>query len=108
MTRILVVQLCRLGDILQTTPMLRGLRRAHPEASITVMVLDGFSHAPLPRHLYDQLAVFPFDAVATGVRLDGAQWRDALGHVRAFVRELGPEPFDLVLNLTNSGLANLL
>ena len=32
----------------------------------------------------------------------------ASDHARAFVRELGAEPFDLVLNLTNSGLANLL
>jgi ADP-heptose:LPS heptosyltransferase len=108
MTRILVVQLCRLGDILQTTPMLRGLRRAHPEAAITLMVLDGFSHAPLPRHLYDHLAVFPFDAVAASVRPEAGQWREALTHARNFVRGLGGEPFDLILNLTNSGLANLL
>jgi ADP-heptose:LPS heptosyltransferase len=108
MKRILVIQLCRLGDILQTTPMLRGLRRAHPQASITLMVLDGFSHAPLPRHLYDHLAVFPFDAVGASVQSETGQWREALEHARGFVRELGAAPFDLVLNLTNSGLANLL
>jgi len=108
MKRILVVQLCRLGDILQTTPMLRGLRRAHPQASITLMVLDGFSHAPLPRHLYDHLAAFPFDAVAASVQSETGTWREGLGHARAFVRDLEAEPFDLVLNLTNSGLANLL
>jgi len=39
MTRILVVQLCRLGDILQTTPMLRGLRRERPDAEISLVVL---------------------------------------------------------------------
>ena len=108
MTRILVIQLCRLGDILQTTPMLRGLRRAHPEARITLMVLDGFSHAPLPRYLYDDLAVFPFDHVAKCVRAETGQWREGVRHARAFVRDLGANPFDLVLNLTNSGLANLL
>ena len=108
MTRILVVQLCRLGDILQTTPMLRGLRRMHPQATITVMVLDGFSHAPLPRHLYDHLAVFPFDAVSASVRPEAEHWREGLGRARAFVQSLGTEPYDLVLNLTNSGLANLM
>jgi ADP-heptose:LPS heptosyltransferase len=107
MTRILVVQLCRLGDLLQTTPMLRGLRRSHPAASITLMVLDGFSHTPIPSHLYDELAVFPLDAVASTVVTEHGDWEAGRRSVREFVESLG-QPFDLVLNLTNSALANLL
>jgi ADP-heptose:LPS heptosyltransferase len=108
MTRILVVQLCRLGDILQTTPMLRGLRKAHPDARVTLLVLDGFSHAPVPPHLYDELAVFPFDAVAASVHGDATGWPEGVRLARECVAALGAEPFDLVLNLTGSGLANLL
>jgi ADP-heptose:LPS heptosyltransferase len=108
MTRILVVQLCRLGDILQTTPMLRGLRRAHPRASITLLVLDGFRHAPVPTYLYDELAVFPFDRVAASVGGHATDWPEGMRLARECVASLGREPFDLVLNLTGSALANLL
>jgi ADP-heptose:LPS heptosyltransferase len=108
MRRILVIQLCRLGDLLQTTPMLRGLRRAHPHASVTLMVLDGFSQTPIPRHLYDELAVFPLDAAAGTVAGEGEEWESGVRLVSEFVAGLGEQPFDLVLNLTNSALANLL
>src|SRR6187200_2237388 len=100
MTRILVVQFCRLGDILQTTPLLRGLRRQHPAAEITLAVLDGFAHAPVPSHLYDTLAVFPFDGSAEIVDRQSRSWQDAVRRVKDFVRSLGETPFDLLLNLT--------
>ena len=48
MKKVLVVQLCRLGDILMTGPLLRGLRRDHPSAEISLMVMDSFAAAPLP------------------------------------------------------------
>jgi lipopolysaccharide heptosyltransferase II len=35
--RILVAQMMRMGDVLQTTPLLRALRQCHPEAHIAVM-----------------------------------------------------------------------
>lgn len=36
--RILVAQMTRMGDMIQTTPLLRALRRLHPESHITAMV----------------------------------------------------------------------
>ena len=36
--RILVVQATRMGDVIQTTPLIRTLRRQHPNAHIAVMV----------------------------------------------------------------------
>jgi heptosyltransferase-3 len=39
--RILVISLRRIGDLLLTTPLIRSLRRAWPQASIDVLVLPG-------------------------------------------------------------------
>jgi ADP-heptose:LPS heptosyltransferase len=108
MTRILVVQFCRLGDILQTTPLLRGLRRKYPDAEIVLGVLDGFAHAPVPTHLYDRLAIFPFDGLGTAGDAPAPGWQTAARIVRSFVHSLGDAPFNLVLNLTGSPTANLL
>ena len=41
--RILVVSLRRIGDVLLTTPLIRSLRRAWPDASIDVLVFDGIA-----------------------------------------------------------------
>ncbi|MBI5090844.1 MAG: glycosyltransferase family 9 protein [Candidatus Hydrogenedentes bacterium] len=38
MMRILVAQMTRMGDMIQTTPLIRTLRFAHPDAHITVLV----------------------------------------------------------------------
>jgi ADP-heptose:LPS heptosyltransferase len=107
MKRILVIQLCRLGDLLQTTPMLRGLRRMHPGAHVTLMALDGFSRTPVPARLFDTLAVFPFDSVAAEMHARDS-WPQAVRTMRSFVQSLGEEPFDLVLNVTGNEVANLL
>ena len=36
--RILIVQTTRMGDVLQTTPLMRQVRQQHPDAHISVMV----------------------------------------------------------------------
>jgi len=106
--RILVLQLCRLGDILQTTPMLRGLRRAHPDAHITVVTHDRFAHVPVPPALYDRWIPFPVDELGGALRSATSGWRTHVKRLRAVVDDLAPEPFDLTLNLTHSDLAGLL
>ena len=40
-SRILVVALRRLGDVLLTTPLIRSLKRAWPDSAIDVLVFDG-------------------------------------------------------------------
>jgi len=106
--RILVLQLCRLGDLIQTTPMLRALRASQPDAHVTLVVLDGFAHAPIPRRLYDDLLAFPFGQVTALTAAVPSRWQEALREVRAFVRGVGLEPYDQIVNVTGSTLSNLL
>jgi len=40
-SRILIISLRRIGDLLLTTPLIRSVRRARPEAQIDVLVFDG-------------------------------------------------------------------
>lgn len=108
MTRVLVLQMCRLGDILQTTPMLRGIRREHPDAEITLVLHDVFRDVPVPAHLYDRLVIFPYGRLAQTMSAARHEWRREVERLRDWVRELGETPFDLVLNLTHSDLAGLL
>lgn len=108
MKRILVLQMCRFGDILQTTPMLRGIRRHLPQADVTLVVNDAFRHVPIPSSLYDALMFLPYTEIAERLATDREAWPAAVGRLAIFVEGLGDEPFDLTLNLTHSELASLL
>ncbi len=106
--RILVLQMCRLGDILQTTPMLRGLRREAPGAEITLVLHDVFKGVPVPSRLSDRLITFPYTTLAHALSVSSSNWRAQLDTLRGFLADLGPEPFDVVLNLTHSDLSGFL
>jgi ADP-heptose:LPS heptosyltransferase len=106
-TRILVIQLCRIGDILMTGPLLRGLRREHPRAEISLMVMDAFAATPLPSHLYDRLFAFPLAGLARTLTTREQGWEPALDELRAFVRGCSGAPFDLVVNLTHTDMSAL-
>lgn len=36
--RILIIQLARLGDVVQTWPLIKRLRRGHPQARLNLLV----------------------------------------------------------------------
>jgi len=106
--RILVLQLSRMGDILMTGPLLRGLRREHPSAEISLMVMDSFSTTPLPPRLFDHLVSFPLENLARLLADQSADWAPALAHLREFVDGLGSVPFDFVLNLSHTDTSGLI
>jgi ADP-heptose:LPS heptosyltransferase len=106
--RVLVLQMCRMGDLLQTTPMLRGIRRRLPDADVTLVVVDRFAATPVPSRLYDHLVVFPHEDLWTGLRDGGGDWEREFARLNGFLAELGQEPFDVGINLTHTDLSSLM
>jgi ADP-heptose:LPS heptosyltransferase len=105
--KILVIQLCRIGDILMTGPLLRGLRREHPAADISLMVMDTFAATPLPPHLYDRLLAFPIGGLATTLANKDVGWESALAELKRFLKGITDAPFDLAINLTHTDMSGL-
>ena len=106
--RILVLQLCRMGDILQTTPVLRRLRRADPESEIHLVVADAFAGVPIPTTLYDRLHVFPHVSLGRMLAESPNDAARPLAALREFVAELGAVEFDFAVSLTPDDVADLL
>ena len=100
----MVLNLGRYGDLIQTTPLLRGLKRSHPRARVTLVTQKRF-RAILPlmsgidRHLlfdHDELAhaVAHEETLPTGYR-----------QLDDFLTPLEREHFDLIVNLTSTELS---
>lgn len=92
--RILVVRLSALGDIVQALPALTDLRRAYPQANITVATDERFSDIPRLHAGVDQV-------IAVALK----RWKKNLAkaktwhEIRAAVRDLRAQRYDLVIDL---------
>jgi ADP-heptose:LPS heptosyltransferase len=99
MRNILILQLNRLGDLVQTVPLLRRLRREHADARITVIALEGFSGILSECGWFDKLIAVPLAEVEA---LSAQERQDAFPNLAPFSEH--PEfrqAYDLLINLTN-------
>lgn len=75
-SRILIISLRRIGDLLLTTPVIRSVRRAWPEAQIDVLVFDGTAGiiAGNP-DVHRILTMSPHPTAAESLRMIKRLWR---------------------------------
>lgn len=105
--RILVINLMRLGDLVQCSPVLRSLRARYPEAQITLVVQDVFQETARLIPGPDRLLIFP--ALQLAPLLDqGGDWPHAYQVLADWLRAHIETPPDLVINLTPDMLGALL
>lgn len=100
--RILVLNLTRMGDIIQSGPLVQGLRRRHPQAHLGLLTLKAFAGAARLLPGVDEFLSLDQDA-AVALLLDPE--RGLAGRAAWFrdtVRALRGEGWDLVVNLSHS------
>lgn len=95
--RIAVIKTGAIGDVLMSTPMLRALRKAKPEAEITYIVGRQSASVLEKNPNIDRILVFDvFDALGKNFR-----------SMYKFAKELQKEQFDIALVLDKSYLAGI-
>jgi ADP-heptose:LPS heptosyltransferase len=107
--KILVLNLTRLGDQLQTSPVIAGLKEQHPGATITVCVDRNF--AAVCHGIPGVDRVWEIDLDRIGHLLlggTGEELRAAYAAVEATVGALRAERFDLALNYSSSRMSAVL
>jgi ADP-heptose:LPS heptosyltransferase len=104
---ILVINLMRLGDLIQTTPVLRCLRAQYPEGRITLAVKDLFQEAAGLLPGVDRLLAFPSVDLAMFLDQEGG-WPAAAQRLEGWLRQNFSRPPDLVINLTPNALGGVL
>lgn len=104
MQRILLVNLMRMGDILQSTPVVAGLRKAYPQAEIHLAFNEAFAET-VSRIDVDEAHPFPLAKLRNALA-SSEGWLDAFGDVDRFSRRLNERgPYDLLFNQTPSPAA---
>jgi len=103
MTRILIIQTTRMGDVLQTTPLIRMVREKHPEAHITLMIRR--MGVPIAERNQDinEIVVYDEDELYTRMHADDSnQLLEAYQIADGRIRALRDGTFDICYNMTHS------
>lgn len=104
MQKILLVNLMRMGDILQSTPVVAALRQAHPEAEIHLAFNQAFAET-VSRIDVDEAHPFPMAGLRQALSSPGG-FLDAFGELERYGRRLNERgPYDLLFNQTPSPAA---
>src|SRR5262245_22192285 len=113
--RIIVLQLARLGDILQTLPAIQGLKKAHPGCELTLVVRSTFADAARISPHVDNLVEFPSEEVLGPYFEDRADKTESLAQLGHWLASeilsrdgVVAAPYDLLLNLTFSPASSYL
>lgn len=101
MKNIIVFNQARMGDLLESSPLLNKIRRVHPNSRITLVVLPEF--VTIAKWLPEADEVLPFDdGGILAALLSAPDWIDSYGRLSAFVEEWRKKGFDLAYNLVYS------
>ena len=104
--RILIVRLSSLGDVVHALPLLDALRRARPDAHLAWLVEEGAASLLEGHPQLDRLFVAPRGELQGLVR--SGRWGTAGARLRALLRELRAERFDLSIDAQSNLRSGLL
>ncbi len=100
MKNFLIVNLTRMGDLIQTTPVLRGIKEIYPEAVTTLMVNSDFEGI-IP-FLPGVDRVFPVNIRDIVFQVDGGEIVEAYRSLKALLDTVNETVYDRVINFTHS------
>ena len=107
--RILVMQTTRMGDVLQTTPLIRALRRKYPDAHIACMVRNMGKAVALRNPDINEVLVHEEDAMYLDMRSDDSvRFLRAYRTAEAQIARLRDARYDVAYNCTHSIASSML
>lgn len=109
---ILLVALTRLGDMLQASPTIAGLKQQYPNAKLTVLIEKNFASVCEGIPGIDEQVVIDLGYVYRSLIQEGQGIVDAYAYFNDWIKDLRDRQFDYCLNMSASGftatLLNLL
>jgi lipopolysaccharide heptosyltransferase III len=106
--KILVIQLARLGDIYMSWPVLRALKRLHPNADLHFLTRGKFAGATEGLQSVDRHIQMPTPQILEPLVQQTADVEGSIARLGAFTDDLKKEEYDWVINLTFSPVSSYL
>lgn len=106
--KILLVNITRLGDMLQATPTIAGLKEENPDCHITVLVEKQFEEVCTVIPNIDRIVGLDLAMVCRSLDREREGIIDAYEYISDFVDTLRAERFDYCLNMSSSAYTALL
>jgi len=107
-TNILLVNITRLGDMLQATPTIAGMKAENPNAKVTVLVEKQFEEVCHSIPNIDEVVGIDLGMTVRSLARESDGIVDAFEYVSELVDSLRAKNFDYCLNMSSSGYTALL
>jgi ADP-heptose:LPS heptosyltransferase len=106
--RILLVNITRLGDMLQATPTIAGMKLENPDAKITVLVEKQFESICRILPGIDEVISIDLGMTVRSLAREHEGIIDAYDYIGELVRDLRLKDFDYCLNMSSSAYTAML
>lgn len=107
-SNVLLVNITRLGDMLQATPTIAGLKKENPDCKITVLVEKQFESVCHSIPHIDEVLSIDLSMAVRALAREKEGMVDAFEYVSEFVEDLRARNFDYALNMSSSAYTALL
>jgi ADP-heptose:LPS heptosyltransferase len=103
--RIVVLNFTRMGDIVQSGPLLRSLKNAHPGSRLTLVVYRTFREAAERLPMVDEVLSFDVDEVVAGLDSKRGDIGKCMTALHTLIEDSGIAGPDLLVNLSHTPLS---
>lgn len=108
MKRILVIQLHRFGDIIETTPLFPGLKEKYPESYLAVLAQRDYAEVLIGNPYINEIFLFDKGGLIKELQCKDISLKASYDKINAFIEELRKRNFDLVINISSDDLSALI
>ncbi|MBI4007926.1 MAG: glycosyltransferase family 9 protein [Planctomycetes bacterium] len=108
MKRILVIQLHRFGDIIETTPLFPALKEKYHKSYLAVVAQRDYAEVLIGNPYVDEIFLFDKGGLIKEIQCKDIPLKASYDKIHAFIEELRKRKFDLVINISSDDLSALI